>query len=382
MTHTGEWIGVDVSKRFLDVYVARETPFRVANSVAGRSALTERLRAISVRGVVLEATGGLERPVLAALVAADLPGSIVNPARVRAFAEGTGQLAKTDRIDAKVLASYGAYMKPAPSALPSSVRAKLKELLSYRAQIGEEITARCAQLKLYETDSLQARAQAALETLRAERTQLEREIESLIASDAELSAPFKSSPPRPRSAPSWRPLWWPNCRRSDDCVAAASRLSPALHPFHATVADGAVIAPSVAVARMSAKPSSTPPAWPSNTTTRSRPSTSACAPAANPARSPSSPLCASFSPSSMPWSRKAKRGSLQWPDALPKQNGCYKTLLVTGILRMSNRETIVGLISDTHGLVGPKHSQRSTGRSSSFTLATSGGQRSSRRYRP
>lgn len=191
MTHTGEWIGVDVSKRFLDVYVARETPFRVANSVAGRSALTERLRAISVRGVVLEATGGLERPVLAALVAADLPGSIVNPARVRAFAEGTGQLAKTDRIDAKVLASYGAYMKPAPSALPSSVRAKLKELLSYRAQIGEEITARCAQLKLYETDSLQARAQAALETLRAERTQLEREIESLIASDAELSAPFK-----------------------------------------------------------------------------------------------------------------------------------------------------------------------------------------------
>jgi len=194
MTHTGEWIGVDISKRFLDVYVASEPPFRLANDDGGRSVLTERLSAIGVRGVVLEATGGLERPVLAALIAAELPGSIVNPARGRAFAEGTGQLAKTDRIDAKVLAAYGAYMRPAVSALPSSSRAKLKELLAYRAQIGEEITARCAQLKLYETDSLQARAQAALKVLRAERAQIEREIEreieSLVASHAELAAPF------------------------------------------------------------------------------------------------------------------------------------------------------------------------------------------------
>jgi transposase len=188
---SSEWIGVDISKRFLDVYVASEPAFRLANDADGRLALTERLSAIGVRGVVLEATGGLERPVLAALIAAKLPGSIVNPARVRAFAEGTGQLAKTDRIDASVLARYGAFMKPAPTALPSSARAKLKELLGYRGQIGEEITARCAQLKLYETDSLRARAQAALKALRQERLELEREIESLVASDAGLSAPFQ-----------------------------------------------------------------------------------------------------------------------------------------------------------------------------------------------
>jgi hypothetical protein len=92
MSHTGEWIGVDISKRFLDVYVASEPAFRLANDDGGRSMLTERLRTIGVRGVVLEATGGLERPVLAALTAAELPGSIVNPARVRAFAEGTAQI--------------------------------------------------------------------------------------------------------------------------------------------------------------------------------------------------------------------------------------------------------------------------------------------------
>ena len=145
---------------------------------------------LGVQGVVLEATGGLERPVLAALTAAELPGSIVNPARVRAFAEGTGQLAKTDRIDAKVLASYGAYMQPVATALPSSARAKLKELLGYRAQIGEEITARCAQFKLYESDSLRARAQAALDALRRERLELEREIESIC------SVAMRNSPSR------------------------------------------------------------------------------------------------------------------------------------------------------------------------------------------
>jgi transposase len=142
MTRTGAWIGVDICKCFLDVYIPGKPPLRFANDADGRRALAELLRALGMRGVVLEATGGLEREVLAALIAAEVPASIVNPARVRAFAEGTGQLAKTDRIDAKVLAAYGAYMQPPPSALPSGARAKLKELIGYRAQIGAEITAR------------------------------------------------------------------------------------------------------------------------------------------------------------------------------------------------------------------------------------------------
>jgi transposase len=190
-SQTGQSIGVDICKRYLDAAGTEEKPFRVTNDTSGRQTMVERLKALGVSCVVLEATGGLERPVLAALLAAGLPASIVNPARVRAFAEGTGKLAKTDKIDAKVLAAYGAYMRPAVSVLPSSARAKLKELLSYRGQIGEEVTARSAQLQLYASADLKARASAALETLKAERRAIERQIEALIASEEELAAPFQ-----------------------------------------------------------------------------------------------------------------------------------------------------------------------------------------------
>jgi transposase len=191
MNSKGEWIGVDVSKRFLDVHASGLAAFRVANAPDGYSELLERLAGVWVRGVVLEATGGYERSVLAALQAGNLHASVVNPARVRAFAEGTHQLAKTDRIDAKVLASYGAYMKPAPTPLPSSVRAELKELIAYRAQIAQEMTARSAQLRLYASDSVRAKAEAAIAALRAARAQIEGEIKALIAAHGELSRPFK-----------------------------------------------------------------------------------------------------------------------------------------------------------------------------------------------
>jgi transposase len=191
MRTSNEWIGIDVSKRFLDVEIAGQAPARLANCQEGHAALVDRLKRVAVAGVVIEATGGLERPVVAALLQAGLPASIVNPARVRAFAEGTGQLAKTDKIDAKVLASYGAYMRPAPAELPTATRAKLRELVAYRAQITGEITARAAQAKHYQTACLKQRAEAALAALRRERVALEREIKALVASDEALALRFK-----------------------------------------------------------------------------------------------------------------------------------------------------------------------------------------------
>lgn len=191
MNSKGEWIGVDVSKRFLDVHASGLAAFRVANAPDGYGELLQHLAGMCVRGVVLEATGGYERGVLAALQDGNLHASVVNPARVRAFAEGTHQLAKTDRIDAKVLASYGAYMKPAATVLPSIVRAELKELIAYRAQIAQEMTARGAQLRLYASDGVRAKAEAAIAALRTERSQIEREIQTLIAAHEELSRPFK-----------------------------------------------------------------------------------------------------------------------------------------------------------------------------------------------
>lgn len=182
MTPPGAWIGVDICKAYLDVAATAGTPVRVANDADGRGALARRLKAENVRGVVVEATGGLERALMQAFEAEGVCAAIVNPARVRKFAEGVGQLAKTDRIDATILARFGDYMQPAPTLLADAHRQKLRDLIAYRAQITQEITARAAQAKLYASSPVVVRATAAIEALRAERKALEREIEALIKS--------------------------------------------------------------------------------------------------------------------------------------------------------------------------------------------------------
>lgn len=191
MTASSAWIGVDVSKKYLDVAAISGAPARLGNDADGRRALVLRLKSQDVRGVVVEATGGLERPVMAALIEANIPVSLVNPARVRRFAEGTGQLAKTDKLDAAILARFGDYMRPAPSSLPSEERQVLRDTLAYRAQIAQEITARKAQIKLYAAAKLRARAEAAIEDLERERKEMEREIEGHIKANEAMRTTFK-----------------------------------------------------------------------------------------------------------------------------------------------------------------------------------------------
>lgn len=185
---TGGWIGVDVSKRALDVGLQTGATSRITNDEAGRGALALRLETQGVRGVIVEATGGLERAVVEALAARGVPVSIVNPARVRRFAQGVGQLAKTDRIDAVILARYGAYMKPAPTPLADPRRQRLRDLIAYRAQITQEITARSAQIRLYTAAGLVRRAEAAIAGLKAERTAIEGEIEAVITAEETMKA--------------------------------------------------------------------------------------------------------------------------------------------------------------------------------------------------
>jgi len=191
MTTASAWIGVDICKKFLDVGSTTGTPVRVANDADGRAALARRLKGENVRGVIVEATGGLERALVQALDAERVPASIVNPARVRKFAEGTGQLAKTDRIDAMILARFGAYMQPAPTLLPDAPRQQLRDLIAYRSQITREITARAAQVRLYAAPGLLERAKAAIEALRSERKALEREMEALIKSQDAMRALYR-----------------------------------------------------------------------------------------------------------------------------------------------------------------------------------------------
>ena len=114
------YVGVDVSKARLDVAVEPSAgEWMVGNDEAGIACLVERLQGRAIGRIVVEATGGQERLLVAELYQAGLPVALVNPKRVRHFARAMGRLAKTDRIDAALLASFGRLTEPLLVRLPS-----------------------------------------------------------------------------------------------------------------------------------------------------------------------------------------------------------------------------------------------------------------------
>ena len=136
------FVGVDVAKTEL-VTGLRPTgeTWTVSNDETGIQELLQRLRPHRPMLVVIEATGGYERGVVAALAAAGIPLVVANPRQIRDFARSTGQLAKTDRIDAQVLALFAERVRPEPRALPDEATRTLTALLARRRQILEMLTA-------------------------------------------------------------------------------------------------------------------------------------------------------------------------------------------------------------------------------------------------
>jgi len=142
MEKTGQWVGIDISKANLDVYLRPlGKTFQVANKETAISGLIEELQTYSLNLIVLEATGGLEAELLIQLQAAQLPVALINPRQGRDFAKATGKLAKTDAIDAQVLAHFGEALKPQVVAMESDLARQLKELISRRRQVVEIQTA-------------------------------------------------------------------------------------------------------------------------------------------------------------------------------------------------------------------------------------------------
>lgn len=133
--------GIDVSKARLDTAISSREAWSETNDEAGIRALGQRLRAAAPELVVLEATGGFETAVAAALGRLGLPVVIVNPRQVRDFARATGQLAKTDRIDARALALFAERVRPTPRPLPEEDAQELDALLTRRRQLIEMLTA-------------------------------------------------------------------------------------------------------------------------------------------------------------------------------------------------------------------------------------------------
>ena len=128
------FVGVDVSKDRLDVHVRPgDETFVVSRDGKGLEQLVERLRAFSPALVAVEATGGFETIVAAAIAGAELPLAVVNPAQIRHFAQAVGQRAKTDPIDAGVIAHFAEAVRPVPRTLPDEASRLLAELVG---QIG------------------------------------------------------------------------------------------------------------------------------------------------------------------------------------------------------------------------------------------------------
>jgi transposase len=140
MDEVRRFVGIDVAKAALDVFIGSAgTAFTVANDEVGIKDLVRQL--VPADFVILEATGGLETPVASALAAAGIAVAIVNPRQVRDFARATGRLAKTDRLDAEVLALFGEAVRPEARRLADEQTQALEALVTRRRQLVEMLTA-------------------------------------------------------------------------------------------------------------------------------------------------------------------------------------------------------------------------------------------------
>ena len=178
------WVGIDISKTQLDVAVgqAGET-WSAGNDEMGIAKTVGRLQPLSPRLVVVESTGGLERSLIRALHPVGIPFALVNPHRVREFAKSLGLLAKTDKLDARLLARFAEAIRPVPSRLPSPDEQLLSARIDRRRQLIDFRTAETNRLASAHP-AIRPSIEQLLEELAEKITELDQQIDQLIASNA------------------------------------------------------------------------------------------------------------------------------------------------------------------------------------------------------
>lgn len=208
------FVGIDVSKDVLDVAVQGPTPssFRVGRDEKGLEELVQRLTSAEgqVKLVVLEATGGLERDVVAVLAAAKIPVAVVNPRCVRDFARSLGKLAKTDGIDAAVLARYAEAVEPAAQAIPDALSREVEALLTRRRQVIQTLVSERNRRGGLLLQRLTGPGKRVMQSLERSIAWHEKELASL---DEELDDTIKRSP-----------VW----REKDDLLQSIKGVGPVL----------------------------------------------------------------------------------------------------------------------------------------------------------
>ena len=197
-------VGIDVAKDRLDVAVRPSgEAFVVERNAAGLEVLVARLRELSPYLVALEATGGYETVVAAGLAGAALPVVVVNPAQVRAFAKALGQRAKTDPIDAAVIAHFAQATRPEPRPLPDEATQLLADLVARRRQIVEMIGAERQREKRVTIVHLRKSIARLIKTLEKELASLDTDIDDAV-----------------RGSPAWR--------EKEDLLASVPGIGPTI----------------------------------------------------------------------------------------------------------------------------------------------------------
>jgi transposase len=181
-------IGIDVSKEILDLAVHEtETHWTSKHEFNDFPQLVKALRDLNPTRIIIEASGGLENLLVSQLATAGLPVIVVNPRQVRDFARATGQLAKTDRIDALVLARFGATLEPDVRQLKSAETQELEALVARRAQLVNMLTAERVRLQ----QAQQQRRHSIIADLKAHISWLEKRLDKC---EGDLSQLLRSSP--------------------------------------------------------------------------------------------------------------------------------------------------------------------------------------------
>ena len=197
-------VGIDVSKGSLDVHVLPGgESFAVPRDATGLDELADRLAALSPRAVAVEATGGLEAVVVATLGTAGLPVVVVNPAQVRAFARALGRRAKTDPIDAAVIARFAAATAPAVRPLPDAATRLLGGLVARRRQVVAMIVAERQRARHLSEPGLQRSVARILAALDAELRTLDKDLDDAV-----------------RNSPAWR--------EKEDLLASVPGVGPTI----------------------------------------------------------------------------------------------------------------------------------------------------------
>ncbi len=181
MQENKEYVGVDVSQESLDM-VAYPTGeiHSFENDSVGIAKATTWLTEVKPAIIVMEATGGMEVPLYVTLQEAKLPAAVINPRQIRDFAKSMGILAKTDKVDAKVLARYAATVQPEVRPLPDEEAHKLRTLVTRRRQLGEMIIAETNRARASRDKAMKQRIHAHIEWLKQELANIDNDISQTI----------------------------------------------------------------------------------------------------------------------------------------------------------------------------------------------------------